>query len=265
MEFPISYAAIIGMAAFLMYVSSTVFVCMGEPEATVKQEIKPSFAQYLRDGIKVFHTDRTFPQFVYAQWCGGTVLMAMPFYIVQASTSGFDFKQIVLLLGAQTAGALVSNAIWGWWGDRLGKGSLLQAIAFGRIFPAAAIILLIPAPLSDESWPLYSFIIIFVILGALAKGLTIAVISFLMEISPDDLRPAYSGYFNAITARLFYCPFSPGSSQPILGSSSSLSYQCWRQFCSFSSYVVCAQVDDMNVCRMSELDHGRAVPLYISS
>jgi MFS family permease len=210
MVFPVSYAAIIAMASVLMFVSSTVFVSMGEPKAKDRQEIKPSFGQYLRDGIKVFHADRTFRMFVYAQWCGGAVIMAMPFYVVQASASGFDLKRIALLLGAQTAGALVSNVLWGWWGDHLGKGSLLQTIAFGRIFPPIAIIFLIIAPLADENWTLYIYTTIFVMLGALANGLTIGVIGFLMEISPDKLRPAYSGYFNAITAPAFLLPFLAG-------------------------------------------------------
>jgi MFS family permease len=50
----------------------------------------------------------------------------------------------------------------------------------------------------------------FFILGALANGLTIAVIGFLMEISPDHLRPAYSGYFNAISAPAFLLPLLAG-------------------------------------------------------
>jgi MFS family permease len=210
MAFPVSYAAIIAMASVLMFMSSTIFVYMGEPETKDRQEIKPSFGQYLCDGIKVFRTDRTFRMFVYAQWCGGAVLMAMPFYVVQASASGFDLKRVALLLGAQTAGALVSNALWGWWGDHLGKGSLLQTIAFGRIFPPIAIIFLTISPLANENLTLSFYVSIFILLGALANGLTIGVIGFLMEISPDKLRPAYSGYFNAITAPAFLLPFLAG-------------------------------------------------------
>lgn len=210
MAFPISYAVIIAMASILMFLSSGVFVSMGEPKARENQAAKPTFFQYLKDGKAVFHSDRRFRLFVYAQWCGGVVLMAMPFYVVQAYESGFNLERVALLLGAQTAGALVSNALWGWWGDRLGKSSLLKAIAIGRIFPPGAIILLTFTGFSNDAQMLYIFIAIFFILGALANGLTIAVIGFLMEISPDDLRPAYSGYFNAITAPAFLLPLFAG-------------------------------------------------------
>ncbi|MBT4490381.1 MAG: MFS transporter, partial [Rhodospirillaceae bacterium] len=210
MAFPQSYAAIIAMAAVLMFLSSGVFASLGGPEGASKPSAKPTFFQYLRDGIEVFHTDRRFRLFVFAQWCGGAVLMAMPFYVVQAYASGFDLTRVAVLLGAQTAGALASNALWGWWGDKLGKASLLRAVAFGRIFPPAVILFLAFEPIREQTEALFIFAAVFFVLGALANGLTIAVIGYLMEISPDDQRPAYSGYFNAITAPAFLLPLLAG-------------------------------------------------------
>ncbi len=205
LDFPTGFGVIIAMAAALMFASSFVFTAMGEPETRPNAPGKPGFTQYLREGIVVFKQNRTFRLFVYAQWCGGAVLMAMPFYVVQASNAGFDLSRVALLLGAQTFGALVSNLLWGWWGDTLGKVSLLKAIAIGRIFPPLAVIAL---SLTGSGDTLY--FIIFFVSGALANGLTIAVIGFLMEISPDDQRPAYSGYFNAITAPAFLLPLLAG-------------------------------------------------------
>lgn len=205
LAFPTAYGVIIAMAATLMFASSFVFTSMGEPSAKSAAAAKPGFFQYLREGVLVFKQNHTFRLFVYAQWCGGAVLMAMPFYVVQASTAGFDLGRVALLLGAQTLGALASNLLWGWWGDRLGKASLLKAIAIGRIFPPVAVILLSLA----GGGSLFYYAIFFAS-GALANGLTIAVIGFLMEISPDDQRPAYSGYFNAITAPAFLLPLLAG-------------------------------------------------------
>jgi len=210
LPFPQSYAGIIAMASVLMFASSVVFTAMGEPSEKARQAQKPGFLQYLRDGREVFRTDHRFRKFVYAQWCGGAVLMAMPFYVVQASVSGFELDRVALLLGAQTAGALVSNALWGWWGDKLGKFSLLKVIAAGRIVPPMAILIFGLSPLLDGGQLLGFYLVIFFVSGALANGLTIAVIGFLMEISPDERRPAYSGYFNAITAPAFLLPLLAG-------------------------------------------------------
>lgn len=215
--FPLSYAAIIALASVLMFLSSGIFTMMGEPDTVSNTPLKPSFFQYLKDGIGVFKTDLKFRHFVYAQWCGGAVLMAMPFYMVQADASGIDLKEVAILLGAQTVGALASNALWGWWGDHYGKVSLLRGIAVGRILPPALIVFLVLIQPFSPAQMLYVFVALFFALGALANGLTIAVIGFLMEISPDDMRPAYSGYFNAITAPAFLLPLLAGIIAIIFG------------------------------------------------
>lgn len=208
--FPQSYAAIIALASILMFVSSMVFTTVGESKVREDKENKSSFIQYLKEGINVFHDDRRFRLYVYAQWCSGAVLMAMPFYVVQASVSGFQLERVALLLGGQTLGALSSNILWGWWGDKLGKGNLMRVVALGRVLPPIAIIVLATSESLDKEMTLFAYITIFFVLGALANGLTIAAIGFLMEISPDHLRPAYSGYFNAMTAPAFLLPLLAG-------------------------------------------------------
>ena len=210
LPFPLSYAAIIAIASVLMFLSSTVFTAMGEPQAVGNTATKPGFFQYLKDGVQVFKTDNRFATFVYAQWCGGAVLMAMPFYVVQASQSGVSLEHVALLLGAQTTGALLSNPLWGWWGDHLGKVSLLRAIALGRMVPSLMVLLVALAVSLPQATLFWFFMGVFFLMGALTNGLTIAVIGFLMEISPDDKRPAYSGYFNAITAPAFLLPLLAG-------------------------------------------------------
>lgn len=63
---------------------------MGEPETTAPPKTETGFFDYLRDGIGVFRNDRRFRLYAFAQWFGGAVLMAMPFYVVQASLLDFD-------------------------------------------------------------------------------------------------------------------------------------------------------------------------------
>jgi len=116
LPFPMSYAAIIAMAALLMYLSSLTFITMEPPDPAASKSAKPGFFAYLQEGISTFKTDQRFRAFVFAQWCGGAVLMAAPFYVVAVSKAGVSLENIALLLGAQTAGALLSNPLWGWWG-----------------------------------------------------------------------------------------------------------------------------------------------------
>ena len=56
---------------------------------------------------------------------------------------------------------------------------------------------------------LVAFVLLFGALGALVNGMTIGYLGFLMEISPNEQRPAYSAYFNALA--------SPAALLPLLG------------------------------------------------
>src|SRR3546814_4825019 len=79
------------------------------------------------------------------------------------------------------------------------------------------VILVISSVALDKDQVLAAFVAVFVVLGALANGLTIAVIGYLMEISPEDRRPAYSGYFNAITAPAFLLSLLAGGAAATVG------------------------------------------------
>jgi len=209
LDFPLSYAAVFGIAAVLMLLSSIVFTVMGEPKQVVSPNAPTSFQEYLREGFLVFQNDPVFRRFVFAQWCGGAVLLAAPFYIIAATAFGLSLENVALLLGVQTAGALAANPLWGWWGDKRGKLSLMRGIVIARLAPPLVVWILLVTPVPSTSI-LAILLVVFFVLGALANGLTIAVIGLLMEISPDERRPAYSGYFNALTAPAFVLPFVGG-------------------------------------------------------
>ena len=82
--------------------------------------------------------------------------------------------------------------------------SRLNAVA-----PAATLIWLVWAGQAGGLPALPWFATVFFVLGAVGNGRTIAYLGYLMEISPDHQRPAYSGYFNALAA--------PAALLPILG------------------------------------------------
>lgn len=218
LAFPTSYAAIVGMAAVLMYLSSMLFVLPGEPPGRPAAP-KGGFRAYLRDGLAIFGQEQTFRLFVFAQWGGAAAMMAMPFYVVAAADAGFDIERIALLLGAQTAGSLMANPLWGVWGDRYGKRSLLQGIAMLRIVPPVAVLMFLGATSLSPTAVNGTFIGTFFALGALSSGVTIGVLGFLMDISPDDQRAAYSGYFNALTAPAYVLPLLGGALITVVGSS----------------------------------------------
>ncbi len=200
LTFPGGYAPLVLLGALLLLASSISFVSAGEPVAPEPRTPDEGFLGFLREGVEVFRSDGRFRLFVYSQWLGGAVMMALPFYILQATETQGTTAVVAFLLGAQTAGALVSNALWGWWGDRHGKRSLLEGVAVLRAAPPLLTLVWVWIAGAWAVPTLAGFTVVFLLLGALGNGITIAMIGYLMEISPDDQRTAYSGYFNAIVA-----------------------------------------------------------------
>ena len=198
-DFLAGYGTVVMLAASVMAVSALCFVSAGEQDAPLPESPAASFKAFLGEGLRVLRRDRPFRLFLYVQWLGGAVNMALPFYILQIDSGRLVIAYAGIMLAAQTAGSLVSNPLWGWWGDQRGKLSLLLLVSsLNGLAPLAALawIFGIVGPDLAVLW----FACVFFILGAVGNGRTIAYLGYLMEISPDNRRPAFSGYFNALVA-----------------------------------------------------------------
>lgn len=112
LPFPAGYAAVLGLGAILLLVSALSFVSAGEPEAPPAPNDASGFLVFLQEGVAVIRADRRFRLFLYAQWLGGVVAMALPFYILQVAAVQGANSYVAILLGAQTMGALLSNPLW---------------------------------------------------------------------------------------------------------------------------------------------------------
>jgi hypothetical protein len=204
-----AYALIFAMASGLMFVSSCSFVAAGEPPPAPRKATAaaPGFGEFIAGGWEVLRSDGRFRLFLYTQWLGGATLMALPFYVVAAADAGFGVTDIGILLAAQTGGALASNALWGRIGDRRGKLTLLRVVGVFRLVPPVGA-LIVFATAADAAPPVAVLAALFVTIGALTNGMTIGYLGYLMEISPDARRPAYSAYFNALASPAALLPLA---------------------------------------------------------
>ena len=207
-----AYAWIFALAAALMYLSSVCFVSAGEPPApppALEDMGSRDFAAFLRGGFDTLRSDKRFRIFLYTQWLAGATLMALPFYVVTATSAGLGLADVGILLGAQTAGSLSSNALWGLVGDSYGKLRLLQCVGILRVaVPLGMLVIMMGNPATHLAL-LWSCAALFFAVGALVNGMTIGYLGYLMEISPDARRPAYSAYFNTLA--------SPAALLPLVG------------------------------------------------
>ena len=215
--FPLDYALLLLLGAALLLISTFCFLSAGEPEATPPQGRHDGFLDFLRGGLRILRENRRFRLFIQARWLDGAVTMAFPFYIVQATSAGVPYSAVALLLGAQTAGALLSNPLWGIVGDRRGKRQLLEAaVALGALPSLLTLGWIALGPSGPGAAPVW-FAMVFAVLGAAGNGGIIAQLGYLMEISPDDDRPAYSGYFNALVAPAALLPLAGGLLMKVAG------------------------------------------------
>lgn len=201
-----AFAVIFAVGALLMLISSTLFVSAGEPEMPPRKSraARGGMREFLREGFATLRHDRRFRLFLIFQWLGSGTLMALPFYVVAASGAGLGIASVGTLLAAQTAGALVSNPVWGRIGDTMGKPDLLRLVAILRLLPPILVLLL-----AAYGAGIPGFSVLFFVVGAMMNGVTIGYLSFLMEISPDDRRPAYSAWFSVFAA--------PAALSPLFG------------------------------------------------
>ena len=149
-----------------------------------------------------------FGMFRYAHGLVGAGMMALPVSVVAASGLGVKPQNVAILLGARTVGSLASNVMWGRIGDSYGKLQLLQAVGIVRLLPPVGALALFVLDL-DAGVRVAAFAVLFGIIGVLINGMTIGYLGYLMEISPDDRRPAYSAYFNSLA--------SPAALLPVAG------------------------------------------------
>src|SRR5215831_4995946 len=249
LPFHTGYAAVLFLGAGLLLASALFFISAGEPTVPGKVSDAPaSFGVFLREGLGVMRNDQRFRLFLFAQWLGGVAAMALPFYVLQATSAG---PAAAILLGVQTAGALLSNPLWGWWGDRLGKTRLLGiTAALGFVAPA----LTLGWIATIERWPgaaaLPWFIGVFALLGAAGNAATIAQLGYLMEVSPDERRPAYSGYFNTLVA--------PTTVLPTLAAALA---EATSYAVVFAVSGASALLQILAVRRLRQLERGRAGPM----
>ncbi len=222
-DFYTAHALIFALASALMLISSVIFVSAGEPASRPASRPAPAgFAAFLAAGWVVLRSDRRFRRFLMTQWLGGAALMALPFYVIAARGLGLGVGDVAILLGAQTAGSLASNAAWGRIGDRFGKLRLLEVVGVLRLAPPLGVLVLLGVLDAGGVWVVATFAVLFAAIGALVNGTTIGYLGYLMEISPDDRRPAYSAYFNVLA--------SPAALAPLLGAALVETLSLWTVF-----------------------------------
>ena len=243
--FPLGHAAVLALGAALLAASAACFVSAGEPPLA-REPQTASFGAFLAQGVETWRRDVRFRWFVAGQWAVGLAALATPLYVVAAGDA-LAVREIAWLLAAQTLGALIANPWWGAIGDRRGKLALLWIVTLFNMLPSMLVLAWFAA--GERSDALAWLGGAFFLLGAASNGAAIAQLGYLMEISPENARPAYSGYFNMLVA--------PAALSPLLGAGLA-GVHLAAPFAAALAFGVLAAAA---IGRLRTLDRGAGVPL----
>ncbi len=204
LQFPNNYGILFLLSFIFLVVSYLALGSVREPEGRAVPA-RRSTGQFLRQSVQMIRDDRNFGRLLLSRVTIGFGGFALPFYVLYGrSVLGMEDQQIGLLVGAQVAGAIVSNVVWAELSDRIGNRVVIRLVAvIGILIPVLALVssvvvgprLLVP---------------VFALLGCSASGTGIGFRNYLLEIAPAELRPAYIAVAGTVAGIAFLLPIAGG-------------------------------------------------------
>lgn len=203
LSFPRNYAFLFLLSFAFIALSYVALSSVREPEG--EPHVQPRrLGVFLRQSIRILWEDRNFGWFILSQLAVGFSAFAMPFYVLYGKNElGMAAEQVGVLVGAQMAGAIVSNLVWAPLSDRVGNRIVIMLTA-----ATAAAIPLLALLSSTVGWTL--LVAVFVLIGFSVSGGGIGFRNYLLEIAPEHVRPAYIALQGTLMGFTFAMPVLGG-------------------------------------------------------
>ena len=212
--FPSNYAILFicsVIAAFLSFIS---FLGIREPIHPVNAKRQPIW-QHLKQGPHFLRTDTNYRRFIFFRIGLHLAGMAIPFYTTYALDKlGVSEATIGFFIVCSALSGVISNALWGFIGEKYGVRWLLIITAGLMAFPPAFGFLsgIFPKPFI---LPLY--FLIFAISGVLTNGMMVGFMAYMLNIAPPRSRPSYIGFMNTVLVPVSFAPVIAGILVPRIG------------------------------------------------
>lgn len=212
--FPYNYALLFicsVMAAFLSFVS---FLGVREPIHPVYPNRQPMW-EHLKHGAYFLRTDHNYRRFIFFRVFAHFSGMATPFYMPYALNElKFSEATIGFFIVCSALSGVISNAMWGYVGDRYGVRWLLIITAGLMGIPPA---LAFSSGISPTSLQMPAFLMIFIVGGVLSNGMMVGFMAYMLNIAPPRDRPSYIGFMNTLLMPVSFAPLLGGLLAPYIG------------------------------------------------
>ncbi|MGB9779699.1 MFS transporter [Caldanaerobacter sp.] len=205
LEFPKNYSIAFLIGGIGLFVGVLGYLFMKEPPSTVKKEENiHGLGEYLEKIVSILKKDKEFVKFIVVENLTGFSLMILPFYIVFIKHNFENYMNYLsFFVISQIVGNIFSNFLWAAISKKLGPKSVLRiCILLGGTLPIIAILL---KPLG-----LFSYMILFLLIGFIGSGRGIGFDLYFLEIAPDVDRPLYLGIRGSLNLLVAFLPLAGG-------------------------------------------------------
>jgi MFS family permease len=201
LPFPANFGALALLSLVCFAVGIASFSLVHEPpQLRLGQRLR--LVEGLRRAPELLRANRNYRWFIASRLLIRTGQIAEPFYIIYATESlGLPTAVAGAFVSAWALAAALSNLFWGRVSDRSGNRRLIL-ITGGLI--ALAPLLMIAAPAAVRAAGLGELALtaalglVFLLVGSAADGSSIAGMTYLLDIVPEEERPSYIGLANTI-------------------------------------------------------------------
>jgi len=197
---PFSYGILFIASAFIMGLGYISIGTIDEPIKTNVSKKENSFKLFVKNAMKLLKSDKQLQTQVTTFLLAYSYLFALPFIIIDAKNKiDIDGTTIGMIITAQMIGAMLSNIVWAKLSS-MGNNKLIAHITI-----ALSIIAISLAFVANN---LYTYMLIFILIGASMDGNRISASNLLLILAPEDKRPIYSALqMNIVSFGMFFSIF----------------------------------------------------------
>ncbi len=206
MPFPNSYALLFTLAGAILIPSVVALTLIREPPP---RSTSSETADRVKDKwLQLLVIDPSFRRLMICRLLIGMMGLATSFYVVHAADV-LRLPQSIVgdFVTAQTLAGVVASGVLGLVSERWGPRYVIHvgsaAAAIGPLFALAA-------HLAGDGWLVQAYPFVYVALGVVNSSWMLGFFNYLLEIAPEEMRPAYIGLGNTIMGALTLAPMAGG-------------------------------------------------------
>jgi MFS family permease len=198
-EAPQSYAYLFMVSSLFMLIGFGTFITIDEPAKKNVATKEKDFKSFIKNALKLLKSDPRLQQQILAIFLSFSYLISMPFVILNANAT-------FTLTGWMLGGFITIQML----GSILGSTLLWRRISnYEKMLSLAFVFMILAFVVALFANSLYSYALIFLLLGIGLDGFSNSSMNLVIEIAPEEKRPVYTAVqTNLVSFGLFF---------PILG------------------------------------------------